>query len=230
MIGNLIVAAEREERRHEGVVHAQARYSSRHVSSRLAPIIGNHDCLHEHVELELVHPSAGLLTDVVDGALEPLGLPSHLVALTVLEGAPEHRQPDDVGVTGRVSESPMTVDTDQERNVVLERAHRPDSFELVVLPVMGDLLPVEESAEDLDGFGEASFADRGRVKRLPDCLVLAEGVPCSEPDFETAATQMVEAGQLPGEMDRVVKIIVEDERADAQVGRAVGYRHQRREG
>ncbi len=221
---------EREKRRHQGVVHAQARYSSRHVSSCLPAIIADHDRLHQDVELNLLPTATSLLTDVVDGGIEPLGLPAHLVALTIVERAPKHRQSDDVGMKGRVSEGVTTIDADEQRNVVLERAQRPDSLELIVLPVMGDLLPTEESAENLDGLGEASLADCWRLERLSDCLVFGEGVPCSNADFETATTQVVQAGQLSRQMDRVVKIIVEHKRADAQVRRAPGDRHQRCQG
>jgi hypothetical protein len=51
-------------------------------------------------------------------------------------------------------------------------------------------------------------------------------MPRSDPDFEAASAQMVQAGQLLRQMDRVVKVIVQNKRADAQSCRAVGDCHQ----
>ena len=63
------------------------------------------DCLHQDIEFKLLPAVSGLLADVVDGRVEPFRLPANLVALTVLEGATEHRETDDVGIAGRVGKS-----------------------------------------------------------------------------------------------------------------------------
>ena len=65
---------------------------------------------------------------------------------------------------------------------------------------------------------------------LADGLILGEGVPRTDPDFEAAPTEMVQARQLLGQMDWVVKVVVKDEGADAEVRRAVGDGHQRCQG
>jgi len=61
---------------------------------------------------------------------------------------------------------------------------------------------------------------------LANGLVLGEGVSCTDPYFEATRAQMVQAGQLLSQMDRVVKVIVQNERADAESRRAIGNRHQ----
>ena len=123
----------------------------------------------------------------------------------------------------------LAVDADEQWNVVLVGSKGADVLEVVVLSGIGHTLAIEETAEDLDGLGEASLSDCRWVEGLPDGLVLGEGVPCSDPDLEAATAQMVQAGQLPGQMDGVVKVIVENEGTDAEALRAVGDSHQRRQ-
>jgi hypothetical protein len=54
-------------------------------------------------------------------------------------------------------------------------------------------------------------------------------VASADADLEAAAAQVVQAGQFPRQVDRVVEVVVEHQRADAQACRAVGHRHERRE-
>ena len=114
--------------------------------------------------------------------------------------------------------------------MVLVGSKGADALEVVVLSGQGHTLAIEELPEDLGGLGEASLSDCRWVKCLPYGLVLGEGVPCSDPDLEATPAQMVQAGQLLRQMDRVVKVIVEDKGTDAEVRRAVGDSHQRRQG
>ena len=65
---------------------------------------------------------------------------------------------------------------------------------------------------------------------LANGLVLGEGMSCSDPNFEATSAQMVQAGQLLGQMDWVVKVIVQNERADAESRRTIGDSHQRCQG
>src|ERR1700683_5446096 len=95
---------------------------------------------------------------------------------------------------------------------------------------IGHRLAIEKVTEDLNGLGESGLADRGWIEVLTDGLVLGEGVPRSDPNFEATTAQMVQAGQFLGQMDRVVKVIVQNERADAESRRTVGDSHQGREG
>ena len=101
-----------------------------------------------------------------------------------------------------------------------------DVVEVVILAVVGHRLAIEQSAEDLSGLGEAGFADRWRVEWLADGGILSEGVSCSDPNFEPASAQMVQAGQFLGQMDRVVEVIVQDKGAEADARRAVGNSHR----
>ncbi len=98
-----------------------------------------------------------------------------------------------------------------------------------MLAVVGHRLAIEQPTEDLGGFGEAGLADRWRVKSLTDGGVLGERVTCSYSDFEPASTEMVQAGQFLGKMDRVVEVIVQHKGAEADAGRTVGDRHERRQ-
>jgi hypothetical protein len=77
-----------------------------------------------------------------------------------------------------------------------------------VLSVVGHALAIEEPTEDLDRLGESNLANRGWIEGLANGLVLGEGVPCSDSNFETTPAQIVQAGQLLGQMDRVVKVVV----------------------
>ena len=95
-----------------------------------------------------------------------------------------------------------------------------------MLSVVGHGLAIEETTEDLDRLGEPGLADYGWVEVLADGLILGEGVSRSDPNFKATPAQMVQAGQLLGQMDRVVKIIVQNERADAESRRTVGDSHQ----
>jgi len=99
-----------------------------------------------------------------------------------------------------------------------------------VLPVVRHGLTIEKPTEDLDRLGEPGLANRGWIEALANGFVLGEGMPCSDPYFEATSAQMVQAGQLLGQMDRMVKVIVQNERADAESRRAIGDSHQGRQG
>jgi hypothetical protein len=88
---------------------------------------------------------------------------------------------------------------------------------------------IEKPTEDLDRLGEPGFADRWWIELLTDGLVLAEGVARSDPDLQAASAQVVQAGELSGQMDRVVKVIVQNKRTDTESRRALGDSHQRYE-
>ncbi len=171
----------------------------------------------------------GLLANEVDRRVEPFCLPTNLVALTIVERATEHRETDDVGVAGRMGESPFAVDTNEEGHVVLAGSEGTDTPEAVVRSVVGHGLSFEQPEEDLDGLREPSLADRRRVECPADGLILGEAVPGSDPDLKTAPAQMVEAGELLGEVHRMVEVVVQDKGRDADSARAVGNRHQRSE-
>ena len=173
--------------------------------------------------------SCGRGPDVGDGAIEAIGLPTHLVALAVVEGSPEHGEADGVGVLRRVGERSLAVDTDQDREPLLMRAHRAHRVEPVVLAGEGDLLAVEEPPQDDDGLGEAGLPRRGRVERDADRLILRERVPGADAELDAASGEMVERRDLARQVHRMTEVVVEDERAHANVLRRLGDRCQRRE-
>ena len=67
----------------------------------------------QRVELHLLLTFPSLLADVADGRVESLLLPADLVTLTVFEGATEHRETDNVGMAGRMSERALAIDADE---------------------------------------------------------------------------------------------------------------------
>lgn len=119
VVGDLIVGPDGEKRRTECIVDAEAWNTRSHLLGCLPPVIRDHDGLDKHIEFHLPPAFPSLLADEVDGRVESLLFPADLVALAVFEGAPEHGKTDDVGMAGRVSESPLAVDADEQGYVVL---------------------------------------------------------------------------------------------------------------
>ena len=95
-----------------------------------------------------------------------------------------------------------------------------------MLAVVGHGLAIQEPTEDLDRLGEPGLADRRCIEVLADGLIFSEGVPRTDPNFEATPAQMVQAGQLLGQVDRVVKVIVQNEGTDTESRRTVGDSHQ----
>ena len=73
-----------------------------------------------------------------------------------------------------------------------------------------------------------SMRTPGRSYGHARLLVVADHPAGAEADLEPTVGQHVHRGQLLGEHDRVLVVVVPHERADAQVGGRVGGRHQRR--
>jgi len=119
VIGDLVMGPDRQKRRAESVVNAETGNSGNHLFDCLPPVIRDHDGLHKDVEFHLAQALAGLLADVVDSGVESPWFPAGLVALTVFKGATEHRETDDVGMAGRMSERPLAVYTDEQGYLVL---------------------------------------------------------------------------------------------------------------
>ncbi len=120
MIGDLVVGPDGQKRRAQSIVNAQTGNSGNDLFGCLPPAIRDYHGLHKHVEFHLAPALPSLLADVVDRGVESLWLPAGLMALTVFESATEHRESDDVGMAGRMSERPFAVYADQEGNLVLQ--------------------------------------------------------------------------------------------------------------
>ena len=119
MFGDLIVGPEGEKWRGESVRNAQTRGAPGRLLCRSSAIVRDDDRLDQHIEFQLRPPISSLLTDVADGRVEPVSLPSDFMTLTILERAAEHRETDNVGVANRMCESLLAVDADEQRHVVL---------------------------------------------------------------------------------------------------------------
>ncbi len=108
VVGDLIVGPDGEKRCAQSIVDAQTGHSGSQLFGCPSPVVGHHDSLDQHVEFHLLPALSGLLSDVSDGGVEPFLFPADLVTLSVLKGATEHRQTDDVGMLGRMSEGPLS--------------------------------------------------------------------------------------------------------------------------
>ena len=158
MIGDLVVGPDSQKRRAKSVVNTEAGNAGNHLFGRLPPVIRDHDGLHKHVEF-YVSPFSSLLADVVDSVVESPWFPAGFVTLTVFEGATEHCESDDVGMAGRMSESPLAVHTDEQWYSVLAGAKGAHTVEVVVLTVVGDGLAIEEPTQNLDRLGEPGLTN-----------------------------------------------------------------------
>ncbi len=115
VVGDLIMSSDGEKWCAESVLDAQTGNSGSHLFGGLPPVIGDHDCLDQHIEFYLPPAFPGLLSDVVDGGVDSLLFPASLVTLTVFEGAPEHREADYVCMAGRMSEGRLAVHANEQR-------------------------------------------------------------------------------------------------------------------
>ena len=198
MLSDLIVRSQGKKRGDEGVRNAEAGHVGNQLLASLLTVLGDDDRLHEHVQLQSSPARPGLSAYVVNGCIEPFGLPANLMALAVLQRPSEHGEADDVGMTGCMSKSRLAVDTNQQREMVLPGAKSSDVLELVVRSVVRDHLAIEELANNLDGLGETGLSHHRWVEGQAYGGVLGEGMAGSKADFETPIAQMVNAGQLLG--------------------------------
>jgi hypothetical protein len=63
-----------------------------------------------------------------------------------------------------------------------------------VLAFIGHGVAIKEPTKNLDRLGESGLADRGWIEFLTDGLVLGEGVPRTDSNFDATPAQMIEAG------------------------------------
>jgi hypothetical protein len=194
VLSDLIVGSQGKKRGDEGICNAETGHVCDQFLGSILTVIGDDDRLHKHVQFQSAPARPGLSADVVNGCIEPFGLPAHLMALVVLQRPSEHGKADDVGMTGRMSKSMFPVDAHQHREMVLSGAKSSDALELVVDSVVCDRLAIEELANHFDGFGETSLSHRRWVEGQPYRGVLGEGVASSKSDLEASLAQMVNAG------------------------------------
>ena len=97
-------------------------------------------------------------------------------------------------------------------------------------PLAGNRLAIEQLAKDLHGFGQPGLSHRWWIKRPTNGRVFGEGVSSTNANLESTPTEVVQAGELSRQMHRMVKVVVQDQWADSELGRTVGRSHQRRQG
>ena len=70
-----------------------------------------------------------------------------------------------------------------------------------MLAFVGHCLAIEQPAQNLHGLTKPGLADRRWVELLSNGLILGERVPRSDPDLQAATAEVVQVGQLLGQMD-----------------------------
>ena len=98
--------------------------------------------------------------------------------------------------------------------------------QLVVPARERDGLAVEESPHDLDRFGQASLAGGGWIEWGPDRLVFVERVARAEAEFDAPVREVVERRDLASKVNRMVKVVVEDQRTQPETSSDGRDRHQ----
>ena len=194
-------------------------------------VAGHDRGLHECVELERCCSmrGGGRLTDVRDGAVDAFGLPAGLVALAVVERAAEHRQADHVGVVCGVGQGGGAVHADQDREAILAGSHRLHVVEPVEAAGVGHRFAVEQRTQQLDRLRHSGLANRRRIERQPDRPVFRERMACADTELDATAAEVVNRRDLPSELHRMVKVVVEHERTDAYPRGRFGHRAEERE-
>jgi hypothetical protein len=142
---------------------------------------------------------------------------------------PSIGKPDRIGVPCRVRQSAWAVNADKDWHSLLEGAQDADAVEAIVLAVEGDFLAVQEPAEELHGFHQTSLAHARWIEALAGGGVLRKGVASADADLEATVAKVVDAGELPRQVDGIVEVVVQHQGADLQARGAVGHRDQWRQ-
>lgn len=100
----------------------------------------------------------------------------------------------------------------------------------VVLTTEGDFLALKEAAQNFDGLPHASLSDGRSVKGDSNGLIFVEGVARPDANLEATSAQVIDSCELPRQMDRMVKVVVQHQWADSKPCRCLGDRHKWREG
>ncbi len=112
----------------------------------------------------------------------------------------------------------------------LARPHRLQAVDAVVLATEDDFIAIKKTAQYFDGLPHASLSDGRSVKGDSDGLILVEGVARPDANLEATSAQVIDSCELPRQMDGMVKVVVQHQRADSKPCRCPGHRHKWREG
>src|ERR1051326_464788 len=115
---------------------------------------------------------------------------------------------------GGVRQRAAAVHRYQKRHTRLERAHRANACEVVVLTIEGDLFTVEQAPHDLDGLCETRLAHRRQIEPNTDNGVFREGMTGADAELQAAAAELVDGCQLARQVDRVPEVVVQDQRTE----------------
>lgn len=138
---------------------------------------------------------------------------------------------EDVGVARGDPDDALAVSADQQRNVILCGTNsQVVNVETVVQSVEVRCTGIEQRAQRDHRFLESRDAGCRLAKEQTDRVVFRLGVSGSETQHEPATDELVDGGGGPSKQRRMVKLVVEHQRTDAQPDRGFGSNHQRYEG
>jgi hypothetical protein len=135
-------------------------------------------------------------------------VPPHLVPLPVGKCLAESHEADDVCMAGRMHERGAAGDADEDRQCACRDRSTRALAEVVVLAVEVDLARRPSAAQDLDALAKARLADRRRIERLADRVVLGSGVAGTDAELDAAIGQVIHRRDLTGEVHGVVEVVV----------------------
>ena len=119
MASDLVVGPDSEERGNENIISTETGDPRCNLVCCLQAVASDDDRLHQHIEFQVFPALASLLTDMANRCIEPFRLPTHFMMLAVVECPPEHGESDDVGVPGRMGQSPLAVDPHEQGHAIL---------------------------------------------------------------------------------------------------------------
>jgi hypothetical protein len=96
-----------------------------------------------------------------------------------------------------------------------------------MLSDIGNDLAVKQSPQDFNGFGETSLSYRSWIEGQTDCCILCERMTRADTYLKATLTQVVDACKFLGQMDGLMKVVVQDERTHPDPGCCIGNGHKR---
>ena len=229
-LGDLVDRADARVRVGVELLGRKPEQRGHHLGRALA-VVGDDRGELQHVDLEVGVAVAGCLP-------HPRELLVGLAGGTVLRrggidsAAVDRRvDPDDLRLPSRDREHPLGSAADEERRRRLHRLGQAVVLgDRVVLAGEGVGAGVEAALDHGDALVHAGHPHAGRVHRDARLVVVALHPAGADAHLEPAAGQHVDGGQLLGQHDRVLVVVVEHERTHLQLGGGVGGGHQRRDG
>ncbi len=224
---DLVLAPDEAWRREARLLDGHAE-RGRDAVEDLLRVVGHVHEADERLQLEILEPVAGRVPDPLDLLVggfgrHRLGDFGRRVGTRPQVGV----DPDDLGLARREPEDLRRATTDEERHRLLQRLrHTVELGDAVVLAVERERARCEQALHDRDRLAQAGDAHAGTVER-DACLLVVGGHPSrADTELQSTVGEQVERRHLPRADHRVLVVVAQDERADAQ---SVGDRGRVRE-